>query len=162
MTRSASFAPIVDAGTRLLIIGSLPGRESLARQQYYAHPRNQFWALLGTVIDFNLVALSYPDRLAALARHHIGLWDVIASAVRVGSLDSAIRDHQPNELGALVGSLPALRGVGFNGAAAFRIGAPAVSAAGVAVMALPSSSPALAAMSLTAKRAIWLQLAAHL
>ncbi len=162
MTRSASFAPHVDESTRLLIVGSLPGRESLARQQYYAHPRNQFWALVGAVIDTDLVALAYPDRLAALARHHIGLWDVIASAARVGSLDSAIRDHQPNDLAALVGSLPVLRGIGFNGAAAYRLGGPAVAAAGVAVVALPSSSPAHAAMSLATKRARWLQLAAWL
>ncbi|TFU05556.1 DNA-deoxyinosine glycosylase [Polymorphobacter arshaanensis] len=162
MTWSASFAPHVDPGTRLLIVGSLPGRESLARQQYYAHPRNQFWALVGAVIGVELAAMAYPDRLAALARHHIGLWDVVASASRVGSLDSAIRDHQPNDLAALAGSLPALRGVGFNGAAAFKLGAPAVAAAGIAVVALPSSSPAHAAMPLAAKRARWLQLAAWL
>ncbi len=162
MTRSASFAPLVDASTRLLIVGSLPGRESLARQQYYAHPRNQFWALVGAVIGVDLVPLAYVDRLAALARHHIGLWDVVASASRVGSLDSAIRDHQPNDLAALAGSLPALRGIGFNGAAAFRLGAPAVAAAGVAMLALPSSSPAHAALSLAAKRTAWLQLATWL
>ncbi|MGL4543735.1 MAG: DNA-deoxyinosine glycosylase [Polymorphobacter sp.] len=162
MTRSASFAPIVDAGTRLLIVGSLPGRESLARQRYYAHPRNQFWALIGAVIGVDLVPLAYHDRIAALGRQHVGLWDVIASAARIGSLDSAIRDHKPNDLATLVGSLPALRGIGFNGAAAFRLGAPAISAAGVAVVALPSSSPAHARMSLAAKCLTWSQLAAFL
>lgn len=162
MSHAASFAPFADADTRLLVVGSLPGRESLARQQYYAHPRNQFWPLIGAVIGIDMVALAYPDRVAALTRHHIGLWDAIGSASRVGSLDSAIRNHTPNDLAALAQTLPALRCIGFNGATAYRLGADSVAAAEVALLALPSSSPAYAAMPLAAKRQKWLQLSAYL
>lgn len=162
MSHSASFAPLVDPQTRLLIVGSLPGRESLARQQYYAHPRNQFWALVGAAIGTDFVALAYPDRVAALTRHHVGLWDVIGAATRFGSLDSAIRDHQPNDLAGLARTLPALRGVGFNGATAFRLGAAALASAGIALTALPSSSPAYAAMPLAAKQQAWAALRDYL
>lgn len=160
--RSASFAPLVDARTRLLIVGSLPGRESLARRQYYAHPRNLFWALIGSVIGADLAGHDYPSRLAMLARHQIGLWDVIGSATRSGSLDSAIRDHRPNDLAALVRALPALRAIGFNGAKAWQLGANALADSGVALVALPSSSPAFAAMPRAAKQQHWTRLRAYL
>ena len=75
-----SFPPVVDARTRLLICGSLPGDRSLAAQRYYAHPQNQFWRLLSPVVGHDLAALDYEDRLAALLDAHIGLWDVVATA----------------------------------------------------------------------------------
>ena len=89
--RSAAFAPVVDAGVRVLVLGSLPGAESLRQRQYYAHPRNAFWRLIGAVAGRDLAALPYPARLAALVEARIGLWDVIATAERPGSLDAAIR-----------------------------------------------------------------------
>lgn len=115
------FAPVVNADTRVLILGSLPGVASLAAQQYYAHPRNQFWPLLATVLGQpGLPALDYPQRLAHLQAHGVGLWDVVAQAQRRGSLDTAIRAAQRNDLARLVASLPALRLVAFNGATAPR------------------------------------------
>jgi hypoxanthine-DNA glycosylase len=75
----------------LLVLGSLPGEESLAQGRYYAHPRNHFWTLIGAVIGRDLVALGYEARLAALLEAGVGLWDVVASATRRGSLDGAIR-----------------------------------------------------------------------
>ena len=83
--------PIARPNARLFILGSLPGDASLAVAQYYAHPQNQFWRLVGSVICENLHDLAYSDRLERLAEHRIGLWDVIGSAVRRGSLDQAIR-----------------------------------------------------------------------
>ena len=80
------------ADARLFVLGSLPGDASLAAQRYYAHPTNQFWRLLGAAIGEELQALGYDERLARLAERRIGLWDVIASASRRGSLDQAIRD----------------------------------------------------------------------
>ena len=97
--RRAGFAPVVDAHTRLLILGSLPGDASLAAGQYYAHPRNGFWRLTGGVIGRDLVDLAYPQRLAALQAAGIGLWDVITTAHRTGSLDTAIRDPEFARLG---------------------------------------------------------------
>ncbi len=139
--RKASFAPVVDADTRILILGSLPGDASLAAAQYYAHPRNQFWRLLGAVLAVPLADLPYPHRLAAMQQRGVGLWDVVAEASRRGSLDSAIRDARANPLAALVASLPALRVVAFNGQTAGKA-APQLAASGVPVLVLPSSSPA--------------------
>ena len=158
MTRAASFAPCVRADTRLLILGSLPGQVSLARSQYYAHPQNQFWRLTGAIIDRDLAALSYDARLAALATAGIGLWDVIGTAVRFGSLDSAIRDCETNDLAALVSGLPSLAAIGFNGSAAFRLGTRQLGQTAMPLVALPSSSPAFAAMPFAAKRTAWLTL----
>ena len=142
--RKASFPPIVGPGTRLLLLGSLPGEASLRAARYYAHPQNQFWRLLGAVIGRDdLAGLDYPDRLAVIAAAGIGLWDVVADAVRQGSLDGAIRDHRPNDLAALVASLPALRAIGFNGATAARIGRKMIGGRGPLILLdLPSSSPA--------------------
>ena len=92
----ANFPPVVDAGTRLLILGSLPGDASLKAAQYYAHPRNGFWPLIGGVVGEDLVALPYDQRLTRLLAHGVGLWDVIASAERAGSLDAAIRSPEPS------------------------------------------------------------------
>ena len=139
--RKASFAPVVDADTRILILGSLPGDASLAAAQYYAHPRNQFWRLLGAVLAVPLADMPYPQRLAAMQQHGVGLWDVVAEASRRGSLDSAIRDARANPLAELVASLPALRVVAFNGQTAGKA-APQLAASGVPVLVLPSSSPA--------------------
>lgn len=138
------FEPVVDANTRLLILGSLPGDASLRAAQYYGHPRNAFWRLIGGVSSRDLAALPYEERLAALKAAGVGLWDVIASAERPGSLDAAIRRPEAADLRGLVAGLPELRAVAFNGGTAARLGravlAPAP--AGVALIDLPSSSPA--------------------
>lgn len=144
MTRKAGFDPVVDAKTRLLILGSLPGDASLRAAQYYGHPRNAFWRLIGGVIDQDLADLPYEDRLARLRSAGIGLWDVIASAERPGSLDAAIRRPEAADLRGLVESLPALRVVAFNGGTAARLGRAVLTAPpeGVTLIDLPSSSPA--------------------
>jgi double-stranded uracil-DNA glycosylase len=154
--RAAAFAPVVDVRTRVLVLGSLPGGESLRLGQYYAHPRNAFWPLIGGVVRRDLVGLAYPERLAALLGERVGLWDVIASAERRGSLDAAIRAAERADLPGLVAGLPELRAVGFNGGTAARIGRRALGAAtGVALVDLPSSSPAYAAMPAAEKRDRW-------
>ena len=152
-----SFPPVVDGETRLLLLGSLPGEESLARRQYYGNPRNHFWRLVGAVIEADLAALSYPERLERLLQARIGIWDVVHSATREGSLDAAIRSHQPNPLAELAASLPHLRAVGFNGGTSARIGTRALGRARLELVPLPSSSPAYT-LPFEAKRAAWLQL----
>ena len=139
-----AFAPVVDDRTRLLILGSLPGDASLKATQYYAHPQNGFWRLIGGVIGRDLAALPYPHRLEALKVSGVGLWDVIASAERAGSLDAAIRSPETADLRALIGGLPALGAVAFNGATAAKMGRRVLGVApeGVALIDLPSSSPA--------------------
>ena len=100
--RARAFAPVAPPGTRLLILGSLPGEASLRAGQYYAHPQNGFWRLIGAAIGREIAALPYPDRLAALAAAGVGLWDVVASAERPGSADAAIRDPEHADLAGLV------------------------------------------------------------
>jgi TDG/mug DNA glycosylase family protein len=158
MTRKSSFPPVAAPDTRVLVLGSLPGERSLAAQRYYAHPRNRFWHLIGKVVGVELEPLDYEARLAALLEARVGLWDTIASAQRTGSLDAAIRAAEPNPLAALAASLPALRAVGFNGQASARIGMPQLAGSGLALVPLPSSSPANAAIPLAEKEKLWSRL----
>ena len=138
-----SFPPVVDERVRLLVLGSLPGEESLARAQYYANPRNHFWRLMGEVMERDLVPLGYEERLQALLECRVGLWDIVGSATRSGSLDAAIRDHSANDLLTLAQSLPELRAIAFNGGTSARLGQKALGAAeDWARIPLPSSSPA--------------------
>jgi hypoxanthine-DNA glycosylase len=138
------FPPVTGPQTRVLILGSLPGEESLARGQYYANPRNQFWRLTGAVVERDLIALGYDDRLSALFEAGIGLWDTVAEAQRTGSLDTAIRGHQPNDLVALADSLPELRAIAFNGGKSASIGIKLLTGEQRReLITLPSSSPAL-------------------
>ncbi|RZT41567.1 DNA-deoxyinosine glycosylase [Cupriavidus agavae] len=144
MTTKRCFPPVVDAHTRVLVLGSLPGEVSLAQAQYYAHKQNRFWHLMGDVLDVDLVSLPYESRLSTLLEHRVGLWDVVAEARRDGSLDSSIRDHQGNDLPGLIATLPQLRAIAFNGGTAAKIGEKALAGQGDrhAILRLPSSSPA--------------------
>jgi hypoxanthine-DNA glycosylase len=155
--RKRGFPPVVDQRTRLLILGSLPGAASLAAGQYYGNPRNAFWRLLETVLDTPLVTLAYEDRLATLQSGGVGLWDVVAEAERRGSLDTAIFNPSANDLLALVETLPALRAVAFNGGTAAKLGSRLLApvANRMALIALPSSSPAHAARSFSEKAKAW-------
>ena len=155
MARKSSFQPVIAPDTRVLVLGSLPGERSLAAGRYYAHPQNRFWHLIGKVIDVALEPLEYEQRLAALLAANVGLWDTVASAHRAGSLDAAIREAEANPLADLVASLPELRAVGFNGKASARIGMPQLAASGLALIALPSSSPANASIPLADKEKLW-------
>jgi len=160
--RHASFAPHVAPDTRLLILGSLPGARSLAERQYYAHPTNQFWRLVGEVIGQPLAALPYDARLAALRAARVGLWDVIRTAERRTSSDSLIRDAEAHDLAALAADLPDLRLIAFNGGKAAAIGRRQLPMLdGVDVVDLPSSSAANT-IGYAAKWKQWQRLAAAL
>ena len=153
--RKRAFDPIVDTDTRLLILGSLPGDASLKAGQYYGHPRNAFWRLMGGVVGVDLAALPYPERLEALNRARVGLWDVIAGAERAGSLDADIRNAETADLRWLIAGLPHLRAIAFNGGTAARIGRQSL--AGIETLTLidlPSTSPAYT-LSSTEKAMRW-------
>jgi len=159
--RKHGLPPIAHVSARVLVLGSLPGDASLAAAQYYAHPQNSFWRLMGEVVGAPLAGIAYADRLGALEAAGVALWDTIASARRPGSLDSAIADGTPADLAALVRRLPGLRAVGFNGQLAARHGTAALAHSGLALVALPSSSPAHT-MAFADKRAAWMALRAFL
>lgn len=148
------FPPVIDASIETLVLGSFPSEASLAAGQYYAHPRNQFWPIMGALLGEPLVALPYAQRLARLLAHRVGLWDVLGACHRDGSLDAAIRAPQPNEFAPLLAQAPRLRRVLFNGQTAGRF-APRFAAAGLQVAVLPSTSPAHAGRSLAQKLALW-------
>ena len=158
MTRKSSFPPVVRADTRVLVLGSLPGERSLAAGRYYAHPQNRFWRLVGEATGQDLESLDYERRIDALLDAGVGLWDTVASARREGSLDAAIREAEHNPLADLVADLPALRAVAFNGATSARIGSAALSGCDLALLPLPSSSPAYAAMPYADKARLWRQI----
>ena len=146
--------PVLGPGVRLVVLGSFPGAASLAAREYYAHPRNQFWPLLAVLWGTPLRALPYARRLEEIKARGLGLWDIHAACCRDGSSDSAIRNAEPNDLGALKRGAPALEAVAHNGgesARAMRITA----ALGLAVHRLPSTSPANASWSFERKLAAW-------
>ena len=122
MSECVSFAPLVDAECRVLILGSMPGRRSLDMQEYYAHPQNRFWRLLALLLKEEM-PLTYADKCALLLRHHIALWDTLGYCEREGSLDSDIKNEQPNAVCELLAEQPQIKAVFCNGgkaAAAFK------------------------------------------
>ncbi len=146
--------PVIARHTRLVLLGSFPGAASLEAGQYYAHPRNQFWPVLSALLQEDLTARAYAQRLQVLRRRGLGLWDVYAECRREGSLDSAIRDARLNDLASLRRRAPGLLAVAHNGGESAR--AMRVTAAlGVPVYRLPSTSPANASWSFERKLAAW-------
>lgn len=162
MARIRSFAPIANANARILILGSMPGAASLAAGQYYAHPHNLFWPILAEITGV-AAAAPYASRARALRAHGIALWDVLASCVRAGSLDSAIDDAtiRVNDFAAFYRDHPRIGHVFFNGAkseACYRryvLRSVAAGAAPPHQVRLPSTSPANAAQSRRHKRDAW-------
>jgi double-stranded uracil-DNA glycosylase len=122
MTRVSSFPPIETPAARLLILGSMPGAASLAAGQYYAHPRNRFWPIMGELVGAD-PALPYSARIDRLSAAGIALWDVLASCVRPGSLDSAIDDAsaEPNDFAGFFAGHPRISHVFFNGTKAEQV-----------------------------------------
>ncbi|RPH43367.1 MAG: DNA-deoxyinosine glycosylase [Burkholderiales bacterium] len=150
-------APVLGAAPRLLILGSFPGEVSLSQARYYAHPRNQFWPILGGLLGEPLPELDYEARLERLRVRRVALWDVLGACRRTGSLDAAIRDAHGNDFDALLAGLPGLGAVAFNGATAAR-SEPAFAARGLVTYRMPSTSPAHAALSFEAKLERWMAL----
>ena len=149
-----SFPPSADAGARLLILGSMPGEESLRRRQYYAFRHNVFWRIIADVLNID-AALDYPERLAALRRKGVALWDILATCERRGSLDPAIRRPRPNDLPGLLKQCPGIVRICCNGSAAggyLRRFYPDLTPE---VVVLPSTSPAAARLTYAEKLAAW-------
>ena len=114
MNRSKSFLPIIDKQTKILILGSLPGKKSLELRQYYGHPRNRIWKILAHITN-NEIPQNYERKKEFLFKYNIGLWDVAHSAYREGSMDSNIKKERPNDIENLLESHESIRVIGFNG-----------------------------------------------
>jgi TDG/mug DNA glycosylase family protein len=162
MRRIESFPPVASPKARLLILGSMPGQLSLDKQQYYAHPRNSFWFIMGELFSFPITS-PYEDRIEILRRKRIALWDVIGSCSRPGSLDSNIDNSSlhPNDIVTFLDAHPRIRAVFFNGAKAEqayqRHVAPGLAKGGkeLTCRRLPSTSPAHAGMNREQKLTAW-------
>jgi hypoxanthine-DNA glycosylase len=158
--RARSFAPLLAADARLLILGSMPGTASLTAGQYYAHPQNQFWRIVGESCGAG-PHLPYAMRLERLRAAGIALWDVLESCVRTGSLDSAIEHHSAiaNDIPQLLRAAPQIRRICCNGATAHhglrRYFGAQLDALGITVLRLPSTSPANASWSFSRKLTAW-------
>ena len=160
MARIFSFPPVAAPDARVLILGSMPGEASLKARQYYAHPRNLFWPILGELVGVR-PDLPYPDRLAALRQAHIALWDVLQSCERDGSLDSAIdpQTRVVNDFGDFFTRHPHIGWIFFNGREAektFRKHAIHVcDAERFRYTLLPSTSPANASIPPAVRLDAW-------
>ena len=157
MVKAATgFPPVIDDGVDTLILGSFPGVASLGKAQYYAHPQNQFWRLLGAVIGEPLPEMDYESRKRTLLKHRIGLWDVIGGCVRKGSLDADIRSARHNDFARVTAVAGGLRRVFFNGKTAGRFERQ-FAEQGYETAVLPSSSPAYT-LAFELKLAQWRQI----
>ncbi|MGQ0455579.1 MAG: DNA-deoxyinosine glycosylase [Hyphomicrobium sp.] len=151
--------PIIGADARVLILGTLPGDESIRRQEYYGHPRNHFWPIIA-MLSGKDPPEPYADRVAMLCQCRLALWDVLASAERAGSLDSAIRHGAANAISELLAQHPGIHTIAFNGQGAAklfkrRVVKPGcIEAEKFALISLPSTSPAYT-KSLSDKSAEW-------
>ena len=162
--RVRSFPPVASADARVLILGSMPGVASLNAGQYYAHPQNRFWSIMGQLLGFDPVTTPYVQRTRALTEAGIALWDVLQSCERPGSLDSAIRreTQMVNDLPGFLTTHPLIRKIYFNGAHAeqtfHRMVRPLLpDNVELEYIRLPSTSPAHASLSFNDKLAYWRQ-----
>ena len=154
-----TFGPSISPRCRVLILGTMPGVASLAAGQYYAHPRNQFWDIMGALFGAGR-DLPYARRLARLRACGVALWDVVAECERPGSLDSAIRREKPNDLSGLLRRYPRIHTVVFNGQPAARLfhrHFPDLPHS-LRRVVMPSTSPAHATRTAQAKRDAWFKL----
>jgi len=154
------FPPLVRTNTQVLVLGSLPGRASLQAGEYYAHPRNQFWRMISAIIRQPLTTLPYAERIESLLCAGVGLWDVIESAERTGSLDADLKQVAYNDLRTLIKNLPSLQAIAFNGKTAGRASRQ-LQDCPFALLQLPSSSPAFT-MSYANKLALWREIEGYL
>jgi TDG/mug DNA glycosylase family protein len=138
-----SFYPVIDAKSRVLVLGSMPGVQSIMEQRYYANPHNQFWRIIYSLFEKPLDS-DYDNRIQFVREKGIALWDVIETCQRVGSLDSNIEKEVVNDFKSLFNNYPNLRLLAFNGTKAFGTYRKSVGLelARVDYKQLPSTSPA--------------------
>lgn len=152
--RLSCLPPAITPGCTVLVLGSFPSAASLAARQYYAHPQNRFWPIVGACLGVELVSLPYRERIAAVNAAGIGIWDVYASCERRGSLDSAIRDPVFNDFARVRRQAPGLQRACFNGRTAARA-VRHLEALGFEIIELPSTSPANASQPFPFKLEQW-------
>ena len=162
MTTLTGFEPVIKKNCRVLVLGSMPGVASLQKHQYYAHPRNAFWPIMEELFAIEQ-SRAYEERCAMLSSAGVGVWDVLKSCKRAGSLDSNIESNseQVNDFDRLVSDYGSIRFVFFNGGTAERlykkytISSDLIENRNLHYRRLPSTSPAYASISFQDKLAQW-------
>ncbi|MDR1703709.1 MAG: DNA-deoxyinosine glycosylase [Clostridiales bacterium] len=154
MNRERSFAPLINPQSHTLILGSLPGAESLRRQQYYAHPQNAFWRVVYAVFGGSPDE-DYALRCQFILSNNLALWDVCGSAERVGSADSKIARIEPNDIAGLLSGCANIRRIVLNGRKAEKEYRRFFGSLSVPAVYAPSTSPAFAALPFGDKLAAW-------
>ena len=153
-----SFAPVSNADAKILILGSMPGQKSLDENQYYAHPQNAFWKIMGNLVGAHPY-LPYDERLNILRSSHVALWDVLASCSRKTSLDAHIRQETANDFALFFAQHPQITQVFFNGGMAEQCFTKFVlnrqDLPPLNFRRLPSTSPAYAGMNFADKLQVW-------
>jgi len=155
MTLKSSFAPIINERAKILILGSLPGDLSIAKQEYYAHPQNRFWKLIFQLHQ-QTWSNQYATKVQVLKDHHLALWDICATASRLGSMDNAIHTVIVNPINELLISYPNIQKIVFNGKKAQQLHDQQVKRSpSITYITLPSSSPANALWNFEKLIQIW-------
>lgn len=154
-----SLPPIVDERARVLILGSMPGRQALEERRYYANPQNHFWRVIHRVFGAE-PGPSYEERVAFVQDKGIAMWDTLRECTRVGSLDRTIGDEVPNNINGLLSRYPDIRCVFFNGAKSYRSFTKLVYLdpevrRRLSLFPLPSTSPLNAHLSIEEKVSRW-------
>jgi hypoxanthine-DNA glycosylase len=148
------FPPTWDEHSEILILGSFPSVKSREMAYFYGHPQNRFWRVVAALYEDD-IPLTVEERHAFLLRHHIALWDVIASCTIVGSSDSSIRDAVPNDIRPILAGAR-IRGIYTNGQTSFRLYRKYIlPEIGREAICLPSTSPANAAWSFDRLLSAW-------
>ncbi|HEX8269830.1 MAG TPA: DNA-deoxyinosine glycosylase [Flavobacterium sp.] len=139
----ASFPPIVDENSEILILGTMPGAMSLAKQEYYGFPQNAFWKIMFTYFDALPLPSEFEQRVALLRKHKIALWDVLAYCDRQGSLDINIKNQIENDIPGLLRQHPKITRILFNGKESYKyFGKKFKEQEGISYHVMPSTSPA--------------------
>ncbi|MFA6078921.1 MAG: DNA-deoxyinosine glycosylase [Candidatus Omnitrophota bacterium] len=112
--------PVIDKKARVLILGSIPGEQSLEKKKYYANERNHFWEIISQVLGKTDPG-GYRERKKLLHDSKIALWDVIMSCSREGSSDDTIQSAKPNDIRALLKKYPKIKAIFLNGETAYKI-----------------------------------------
>ena len=153
-----SLDPISNPDTIILILGTMPGDKSLKLGEYYAHPGNKFWKVISAITNYDL-PLTYSDKKELLIKSKIGIWDVVHKANRIGSLDSAIKNEEPNDLESFIARHKNLKIIGFNGTKAEALFDKFFDRInGMKYISLPSTSPANTGINFDNMCKIWRQI----
>jgi len=154
MNREHSFRPLINLQSHTLILGSLPGVESLRRQQYYAHPQNTFWRIIYTIYGHRIDE-DYSLRCEFILSKNLALWDICGCAKRIGSADNKMADVEPNDIAELLDGHPKIKRIVLNGRKAEKEYRRYFSELSIPAAYAPSTSPALAALTFDEKLSAW-------